>query len=138
MEMDGELDGDGSPPVVLVHGFACDRTDWAAQVKALSACHRVVTCDLRGHGSTPGEPQDCSIETYGADCAELVVSRVREGKLIGHREGVTGGGAFSASAAVKAPSAASAKTPLGGTGGVKSGAGRRSGRMLVRIIAGAP
>jgi pimeloyl-ACP methyl ester carboxylesterase len=83
-----ELSGDGSPSVVLVHGFACDHTDWTAQVEALSERHRVVACDLRGHGGTPGEPQDCSIETYGADVAELVVSLQRApAVLVGHSMG---------------------------------------------------
>lgn len=83
-----ELSGDGSPSVVLVHGFACDHTDWTAQVEALSERHRVVTCDLRGHGCTPGNPQDCSIETYGADVAELVVSLQRApAVLVGHSMG---------------------------------------------------
>jgi pimeloyl-ACP methyl ester carboxylesterase len=83
-----ELSGDGSPSVVLVHGFACDHTDWTAQVQALSERHRVVTCDLRGHGCTPGKPQDCSIETYGADVAELVMSlRLAPAVLVGHSMG---------------------------------------------------
>jgi len=30
-----ELNGSGSPSLVLVHGFACDHTDWNAQVEAL-------------------------------------------------------------------------------------------------------
>ena len=83
-----ELSGDGSPSVVLVHGFACDHTDWTAQVEALSERHRVVTCDLRGHGGTPGKPQDCSIETYGADVADLIMSLQRApAVLVGHSMG---------------------------------------------------
>jgi pimeloyl-ACP methyl ester carboxylesterase len=83
-----ELSGDGSPAVVFVHGFACDHTDWTAQLEALSERHRVVTCDLRGHGCTPGKPQDCSIETYGADVAELVTSRrLAPAVLVGHSMG---------------------------------------------------
>jgi pimeloyl-ACP methyl ester carboxylesterase len=83
-----ELSGDGSPAVVFVHGFACDHTDWTAQLEALSERHRLVTCDLRGHGCTPGKPQDCSIETYGADVAELVTSRrLAPAVLVGHSMG---------------------------------------------------
>src|SRR5215218_4081831 len=83
-----ELSGDGSPSVVLVHGFASDHTDWTAQVEALSKRCRVATCDLRGHGCTPGKPHDCSIETYGADVAELVVSLQRApAVLVGHSMG---------------------------------------------------
>ena len=83
-----ELSGDGSPSLVLVHGFACDHTDWAAQVEALSDRHRVLTCDLRGHGYTPGKPQDCSIETYGADVTQRVEAlRLAPAVLAGHSMG---------------------------------------------------
>jgi pimeloyl-ACP methyl ester carboxylesterase len=83
-----ELSGDGSPSLVLVHGFACDHRDWTAQVEALSEHHRVVTCDLRGHGYTPGKPQDCSIETYGADVAGLVEGlQLAPAVLVGHSMG---------------------------------------------------
>lgn len=83
-----EISGEGSPTVVFVHAFACDHTDWAAQVEALRKRHRVVTCDLRGHGRTPGHPQDCSIETYGADVAQLVMSlQPAPAVLVGHSLG---------------------------------------------------
>jgi pimeloyl-ACP methyl ester carboxylesterase len=88
VEMHYELSGDGSPSVVLVHGFASDNTDWTAQVEALNGRHRVVTCDLRGHGRTPGKPQDCSIETYGADIAKLVEAlQLAPAVLVGHSMG---------------------------------------------------
>jgi len=83
-----QLNGNGSPSLVLVHGFACDHMDWNAQVEALRERHRVVTCDLRAHGSTPGKPQDCSIETYGADVAQLVEAlQLAPAVLIGHSMG---------------------------------------------------
>lgn len=48
-----ESDGCGEP-VVLVHGFALDRSLWDPQVAALAAHYRVVRYDLRGYGdSTP-------------------------------------------------------------------------------------
>lgn len=64
--------GDGGPPVVLVHGFACAHDDWAAQIAHFSARHRTVAVDLRGHGASPGTPDECSIERYGADVAEVM------------------------------------------------------------------
>ncbi len=44
-----EVKGRGSP-LVLVHGVACGLRLWDAQVSALSAAHRVITYDVRGHG----------------------------------------------------------------------------------------
>jgi pimeloyl-ACP methyl ester carboxylesterase len=44
--------GDGSPPVLLIHGMSCNRTHWDAQRGYLSPDHRVVAYDQRGHGES--------------------------------------------------------------------------------------
>ena len=49
-----EVEGQGEPTLVLVHGWAFDRHVWDGQVPALSARHRVVTLDLAGHGESGG------------------------------------------------------------------------------------
>ena len=64
--------GEGKPPVVFVHGFGCDHTDWDRQVVHLSLRRRTVAVDLRGHGGSPGAATECSIERYGADVAEVL------------------------------------------------------------------
>jgi len=64
--------GRGDPPLVFVHGFGCDRSDWNAQVAHFSLRHRTVAVDLRGHGLSPGAAADCSIERCGADVAEVM------------------------------------------------------------------
>ena len=75
-------------PLVFVHGFACSRSDWRAQLEHFAAGHTVVACDLRGHGETPGEPAECSIERYGADVAQLVRALGPErATLVGHSMG---------------------------------------------------
>jgi pimeloyl-ACP methyl ester carboxylesterase len=45
------------PALVLVHGWTCDSTSWAAQVTAFSKKYRVITLDLPGHGQS-GSPKD--------------------------------------------------------------------------------
>jgi pimeloyl-ACP methyl ester carboxylesterase len=53
-----------------------------------SAHHEVVACDLRGHGETPGRPQECSIEHYGGDVAALVNHlELNSCILVGHSMG---------------------------------------------------
>jgi pimeloyl-ACP methyl ester carboxylesterase len=80
--------GKGAPPILFVHGFTCDHTDWEAQVAAFAPKHRIVACDLRGHGRTPGTPDSCSIETFGADVAALVAELdLRDAILVGHSLG---------------------------------------------------
>ena len=57
--------GHGEPPIVLVP-FACAHTDWDAQVAHLAPYHQTIAVDLRGHGASPGSPNECLIERYGA------------------------------------------------------------------------
>ena len=77
--------GAGAPPVVFVHGFACAHTDWAAQTAHLAPRHRTVAVDLRGHGASPGTPDECSIERYGADVAEVMRALdLPSAVLVGH------------------------------------------------------
>lgn len=80
--------GEGSPPMVFVHGFSCAHDDWDAQVGHFSPRHRTVAVDLRGHGATPGQASDCSIERYGADVAELMrMLDLPPAILVGHSMG---------------------------------------------------
>src|SRR5918995_755522 len=80
--------GSGTPPLVFVHGFACDHSDWRFQLEALQGSHEVVACDLRGHGATPGRPHECSIEHYGGDVLALVNNlELPASILIGHSMG---------------------------------------------------
>ena len=80
--------GEGRPSLVFVHGFACTLEDWHAQLEHFRRSHRVVACDLRGHGKTPGEPQECSIEHYGGDVAALLSSlEITQAVLVGHSMG---------------------------------------------------
>ncbi len=67
-----ERSGLGDRPIVFVHGFGCDWSDWQAQFDRLDGSYSLIACDLRGHGATPGLPFNCSIETYGADVAQLL------------------------------------------------------------------
>lgn len=80
--------GRGTPPIVFVHGFACSLEDWRLQIEEFQKDHEVFACDLRGHGQTPGRPQECSIEHYGGDVAALINNlELRDACLVGHSMG---------------------------------------------------
>lgn len=80
--------GAGEPALVFVHGFGCSHADWQAQLVHFAPTHSAIACDLRGHGATPGQPAECSIETYGADVAELLrAPDLSKTVLIGHSMG---------------------------------------------------
>ena len=80
--------GDGQPPVVLVHGFACAHSDWDAQVAHLSPCRRTVAVDLRGHGESPGTAGKGSIERYRTDVGDVIRAlALPPAVLVGHSMG---------------------------------------------------
>lgn len=76
-------------PVVLVHGFCCDRSFMAAQFDHFSAQgHAVLVPDLRGHGDSDKPDQRYTFEGFGDDllwmCAELGLDRPA---FVGHSMG---------------------------------------------------
>lgn len=71
-----------------MHGFCCSHEDWLLQTNELKKQFEIVACDLRGHGLTPGEPFECSIEHFGGDVAALLSSLdLEKSVLIGHSMG---------------------------------------------------
>ena len=80
--------GAGARPFVFVHGFACSLEDWRAQLEHFQKTNQVVACDLRGHGKTPAQPHECSIEHYGGDVAALINNlELPPCVLVGHSMG---------------------------------------------------
>lgn len=83
-----EVWGTGSPTVVLVHGWSCDRTYWDAQVGPLSRRFRVLTLDLAGHGASGLGREEWTIEAFGGDVAAVVEELdVESVVLVGHSMG---------------------------------------------------
>ena len=82
------VEGSGTPPIVFVHGFACSHIDYVAQVAQFSKRHQTVSVDLRGHGASPGTPDQISIERLGADVAEVMRAlKLPPAILVGHSMG---------------------------------------------------
>lgn len=76
LERDGvrlfyEEAGRGAPPILFVHGGACDHTHFAPQVGHFSHDHRVVAVDLRGHGQSDKPVQEYTIGRFSDDLAWL-------------------------------------------------------------------
>jgi len=63
--------GVGSPPLLFIHGWCCDRTHWREQVLALQDRHWTLAVDLRGHGDSDKPDQDYSIAGFVDDVAWL-------------------------------------------------------------------
>jgi esterase len=66
--------GAGAPPLLFVHGFGGDRSDFVHQVEAFRGRHRVVALDRRGHGESGPRREGRSI----ADDADDIARACRE------------------------------------------------------------
>jgi len=65
-------DSGAGPPVVLLHGYPFNRSMWREQVAALSATHRVITPDLRGHGDSDSPAGPATMNTMARDVGLLM------------------------------------------------------------------
>lgn len=83
-----EARGLGSPALVFVHGWSCNRRHWGAQLSGLAAQYSVVAIDLAGHGESGSSRSDWTIVALGDDVAAVVRQlALREIVLIGHSMG---------------------------------------------------
>lgn len=83
-----EDEGKGDPPLLMVHGWCCDRTHFDLQAERFRREHRVVSVDLRGHGRSDKPRQVYTMEGFADDlawlCERLVLQRP---VVIGHSMG---------------------------------------------------
>ena len=73
VKLNYELHGDTGQPLVLVHGYTGDITDWRHQIPAFSPSFRVLIADNRGHGQSeaPADRSAYSVEQMAADIEAL-------------------------------------------------------------------
>lgn len=80
--------GRGEPVLVLVHGMACHRGFWRAQLEHFAPRHRVVAVDLRGHGESDAPEQRYTMQGFADDvawaCGQLDVEQC---VVLGHSLG---------------------------------------------------
>lgn len=80
--------GRGSPALVFVHGWSCDRSYWREQQDYFATSQRVVSVDLAGHGASSEDRSDWTIENFGHDVAAVVDQLgLEEVVLVGHSMG---------------------------------------------------
>jgi pimeloyl-ACP methyl ester carboxylesterase len=75
-------------PVLLIHGWACDGSDWAWLVSDLSRDHRCIVIDNRGHGRSTPATDGYTPRLFAADAAH-VIWRLGLGRslVVGHSMG---------------------------------------------------
>ncbi|GHH87493.1 alpha/beta fold hydrolase [Streptomyces capitiformicae] len=80
---------EGSPTVVLVHGWTCSTAYWAAQIRDLAVDHRVIAYDQRGHGRSPASAA-CTTDALADDLEAVLAATLAPGEkavLAGHSMG---------------------------------------------------
>lgn len=83
-----EVSGEGSPTLVFIHGWACAREHWHAQVAAFEDRYTTMTVDVAGHGDSGANRETWNLRELGTDIAELLTHlNVQDVILIGHSMG---------------------------------------------------
>lgn len=102
IELYYERHGERGDPLVLMHGYTGDVSDWRFQIAEFAPTHRVLVYDHRGHGrsSSPADRGAYSIEQM-ADDAEALIAHVgfEHFHLVGHSMG----GAIAQEIALRGP-----------------------------------
>jgi 3-oxoadipate enol-lactonase len=73
--------GEGSIPIVFLHGFPFDKTMWHEQLDYLQATHRVIACDIRGFGKSIDEESHLSMDLFANDLI-LFIDKLNLDKVI--------------------------------------------------------
>jgi pimeloyl-ACP methyl ester carboxylesterase len=83
-----DVQGQGEPTLVLVHGWALDHHLWDEHAPRLARRHRVVTLDLPGHGESGKERARWTMAAFGEDVKTVVeVLGANDVVLVGHSMG---------------------------------------------------
>jgi len=59
--------GEGSIPIIFLHGYPFDKTMWQEQLDFLNSSNRVIACDIRGFGKSTDEKSHLSIGLFSDD-----------------------------------------------------------------------
>ena len=100
-------------PLVLSHGGMADHAQWASQMSALSAGHRVITWDRRNCGQTEPKGMDESPELWVEDLRSFLDALGIDRAFVG---GVSYGGLLSLEFALRHPERTMAALIVSATG----------------------
>jgi pimeloyl-ACP methyl ester carboxylesterase len=83
-----EAHGAGTPTLMFVHGWSCDRSYWRGQLRPLAVRYQTVAVDLAGHGESGVGRRSWTMAAFGEDVVAVVEQLgLGEVVLIGHSMG---------------------------------------------------
>lgn len=83
-----EVHGEGSPALVFVHCWACNREFWKEQIESFGEDHRLVAMDLAGHGDSGVDRAEWTIPSLVEDVlAVMAAEELDDVILVGHSMG---------------------------------------------------
>jgi len=97
-----ERHGDSGDPLVFVHGYTGDITDWRLQIAEFARDYRVLVMDLRGHGRSEA-PVDRHAYTIALMTADIEALIDEAGFARYHLAGHSMGGAIVQEIALRSP-----------------------------------
>jgi len=126
-----EVHGSVGPTVLLSHGYSATSAMWAGQIDALSASHRLVIWDMRGHGDSdsPDDPGAYSETSTTGDMAALLDTVDAPTAVIG---GLSLGGYMSLAFQVAYPQRVSALMLFDTGPGYRSDTGRAGWNQIAQ------
>ncbi|MCH7973228.1 MAG: alpha/beta hydrolase [Bacteroidetes bacterium] len=67
-----DIQGEGNPALVFVHGWSNNRSIWVEQVAHFSKKYKVIAIDLPGFGKSGNNRQKWTMATFGEDVATVI------------------------------------------------------------------
>jgi pimeloyl-ACP methyl ester carboxylesterase len=64
--------GNGSIPIIFLHGYPFDKTMWKGQLDFLKSSYRIIALDIRGFGKSKDEESTLSIDMFGNDLIQFM------------------------------------------------------------------
>lgn len=64
--------GEGSTPIIFVHGFPFDKSSWKPQMNFFKNTHRVIAYDIRGFGKSTIGKEELSMRLFADDLVKLM------------------------------------------------------------------
>lgn len=85
-----EVGSGSNPPVLLVHGWGCNRSFMKRQQEFFGQTRRAIAVDLRGHGESDAPTEDYTVSNFANDLAWVCLKLdIEKPIVVGHSMGGT-------------------------------------------------